>query len=66
MQITINGQEKSFVASQTLESIIDEVCECNERVIAEVNGKIIKAPQWACLELKNGDAVELVSFVGGG
>jgi len=35
-------------------------------VITELNGQIIKVPQRESIVLKDGDTVELVSFVGGG
>jgi len=66
MKIVLNGQEKQFTQNQSLKNLIDQCCADNPYVIAEVNGHIIKNPHWNDTQLKDGDAVELVNFVGGG
>jgi len=66
MQITINGQPKAFEADQSLKNVITQVSPNSERVIAELNGDIVKSPEWDNTEIKDGDSLELVSFVGGG
>ena len=66
MKITLNGTKKEFAHPKNLESVIDEVVPKNRRIVAEVNGEIIKTPCWNKTEIKNGDTVELVTFVGGG
>ena len=66
MKIKLNGQEKEFAGAQTLQSIIEQFCREHRRIIAEVNGEIVKSPRWVETLLKDGDAIELVSFVGGG
>ena len=66
MKITLNGTEKNLTQMQNLREIVAQFCKNTERVIAEVNGQIIKNPQWEETVLKDGDTVELVSFVGGG
>ncbi len=37
-----------------------------ERIAVEVNGKIVKRGSYEEVNLKNGDKVEIVCFVGGG
>lgn len=66
MKITLNGQEKQLDASPTLRQIIEQFCKQRTHVIAEINGEIIKSPQWEKTSLKDGDTIELVSLVGGG
>ena len=66
MKITINGKEQQFVSVSNLGQIIENFCKQNNRVIAEVNGEIVKSKQWEKTPLNDGDKVELVSFVGGG
>jgi thiamine biosynthesis protein ThiS len=66
MKITLNGQSKEFSKSITLKNIIEQFCKDTHHVIAEVNGTIVKSPQWAEEILNEGDTVELVNFVGGG
>ena len=66
MKIILNGQEKKLNPSQNLAQTITQFCKETNRVIAEVNGAIIKSPEWSKTILKDGDCIELVSFVGGG
>lgn len=66
MRIKLNGQEKEFVNNQTLREIIGQIGQQNPRIIAEVNGEIIKGSRWNSTQIKDGDAIELVTFVGGG
>ena len=66
MKITLNGQAKEFSHAQSMQHIIEQFCKQHNRVIAELNGEIIKHPSWPSITLKDGDVVELVSFVGGG
>ncbi len=66
MQIKINGREKEFSGNQSLQTIIQQIGQGNPRIIAEVNGDIIKSTRWNMTKIKDGDTIELVSFVGGG
>jgi sulfur carrier protein len=66
MKITINGNEKEFNNPIALEDLVGQFCKNSKHVIAEVNGEILRAPQWAGRSIKEGDSIELVSFVGGG
>ena len=66
MKITLNGQKKECADSLSLKNIIEQFCKETRPVVAEVNGTIIKSPQWAQKILSPGDTVELVNFVGGG
>ena len=61
-----DGTPKEFTQSQKLKDIIQQSCKNSSRVIAEVNGEIIKGPHWGEILIKEGDTIELVSFVGGG
>ena len=66
MKIKINGQERELNQSQDLQSVISRFCKDTRRVIAELNGQIVKSPSWDKTPVKEGDSIELVSFVGGG
>lgn len=66
MKITLNGQDKELNDALSLTQLIDHVSVNNKRVIAEINGEIVKKEQWAETIIHNGDNVELVTFVGGG
>ncbi len=66
MRIILNGQEKECADAVSLKNIIEQFCKDSRCVVAEVNGTVVKSPQWAQKILSAGDTVELVNFVGGG
>lgn len=66
MKIILNGQEREISESSTLKNTIEQFCRDRKHVIAELNGQIVKSQTWDTQTLKNGDALELVNFVGGG
>ena len=66
MRITLNGQERELTNAQTLKDVIREFQQDCNRIIAELNGQIIKNPQWEKTPVHDGDRIELLSFVGGG
>lgn len=66
MKITLNGTVKEFNQPIHLAQLVSQYCKNPKHVIAEVNGEIIKSSQWNERTVQDGDAVELVGFVGGG
>ena len=66
MKITINGQEKNIPAPTDLRSLIERLCKTPARVVAELNGEVVRNQEWERRHLKDGDSVELANFVGGG
>jgi sulfur carrier protein len=66
MNITINGTSQPLTSAKYLSEIVGTFCKQSKHVIAELNGTIIPADQWASTSLKDNDALELVTFVGGG
>ncbi len=66
MTIQLNGEPVSFETRLSLADCIGRHCARPEHVIAELNGAIIPRDRWADTHLKDGDALELVTLVGGG
>ncbi|MHC4497420.1 MAG: sulfur carrier protein ThiS [Planctomycetota bacterium] len=66
--LKINGSERQFPAGipQTLSELLERLDINQATVVAEVDGKIIERKNFAQTQLSNGQAVELVRFVGGG
>ena len=52
MKIRLNGQDKEFKSSQNLNEIIQQFCRDAKHVIAEVNGDIVKSPQWQEIKIQ--------------
>ena len=66
MKITLNGQVVELSQHKSLNGIVELYCKDNPHVIAELNGEIIKNHHWNEQSIKEGDRLELVTFVGGG
>jgi sulfur carrier protein len=66
MNIIINGTSKELATTKNLSDIVSSFCKQSKHVITELNGTIIPSDQWAQTNLQDGDALELVTFVGGG
>ena len=66
--LKINGTDRQFPAGipQTLSELLERLDINQATVVAEVDGKIIERKNFAQTQLSNGQAVELVRFVGGG
>jgi len=66
MNIIINGTSHPLTSAKNLSDIVSAFCKQSKHVITELNGTIVPSEQWAQTSLKDGDALELVTFVGGG
>jgi thiamine biosynthesis protein ThiS len=66
MNIIINGKSQQLTSKKNLSDIVDTFCKQSKHVITELNGTIVPSDQWAQTNLQDGDALELVTFVGGG
>ena len=66
MKVTLNGQPKEISGSATLKNLVEQFCKDSSRIITELNGDIVKFTQWPDTQVKDGDTIELVNFVGGG
>jgi thiamine biosynthesis protein ThiS len=66
MNITINGKSYPLTSAKNLSDIVSSFCKQSSHVITELNGAIIPSDQWTKTNLQDGDALELVTFVGGG
>ena len=66
MKIHINGEEKEIVDGLNIEALLDELEIRPGRVVVELNRTIISRDAQKSTLLKEGDALEIVHFVGGG
>ncbi len=65
ISICVNGEKELRAACSVLD-LLTEKHLAPERVVVELNGSIVKRPQWGETVLREGDTVEIVCFVGGG
>ncbi|MBA1437743.1 MAG: sulfur carrier protein ThiS [Epsilonproteobacteria bacterium] len=66
MTLVINGETKEFQKGLTLLDVLKELCLEDKVMAAAVNMQIVKQDTWNSYELKDGDKLELLDFVGGG
>jgi sulfur carrier protein len=69
MKLQINGEERDFgdsLAPFTLAALVEILGMKADRVAVELNRDIVPRDRWGETQLKNGDELEIVHFVGGG
>ncbi|WP_315069508.1 sulfur carrier protein ThiS [uncultured Clostridium sp.] len=64
--VKINGEEVSIESGLSLEEVIVNQGYTIEKTVVELNGEIIPKTQYKQTNIKDGDALEVISFVGGG
>ncbi|MGI6109341.1 MAG: sulfur carrier protein ThiS [Eubacteriaceae bacterium] len=63
--VNVNGTGKA-VAGQTVSQLLESSSYDPARVAVECNGEIVPKARYSETVLKDGDSLEVVSFVGGG
>lgn len=66
MKLQVNGEEQSFAGTLTLAALIEQLGMRADRVAVELNRDIVARDRWPATELREGDRLEIVHFVGGG
>ena len=66
MNLTINGQSESIDERTTVADVLRRFSLAPVRVAVEVNRELVPRSEYANTTLKEGDSVEIVTFVGGG
>jgi thiamine biosynthesis protein ThiS len=66
MKLQVNGEEHAFSAGLTLAALVDQLGMRANRVAVELNRAIVARERWPTTELREGDRLEIVHFVGGG
>jgi thiamine biosynthesis protein ThiS len=66
MRIHVNGQTQEVPGSLTVRALLDFLKLDPARVAIELDGAILKRPEWPARVLSPGARVEIVHFVGGG
>lgn len=63
--VKINGQNVA-AAGKSVAEVVDEAGFNTARIAVEKNGEIVPKAKYGEILLADGDAVEIVNFVGGG
>jgi thiamine biosynthesis protein ThiS len=63
--ITVNGQSREVADTTTVQMLIEQAKLTPDKVAIELNRRLLRGEKYDTL-LTAGDAVEIVTFVGGG
>jgi thiamine biosynthesis protein ThiS len=66
VKIKINGEEKEIETGLSIDGLLQSLEIRPGRVVVERNRVIVARDAYGSTELTNGDALEIVHFVGGG
>lgn len=66
IQIQVNGELRGSQAGATVGDLLRELGIKTERVAVELNLEILDRKEFDQRSLKQGDRVEILSFIGGG
>ena len=66
IQIQVNGEQRDCRAGATVGDLLRELAIKTERVAVELNLEILDRMEFDRRSLKQGDRVEILSFIGGG
>jgi sulfur carrier protein len=62
----VNGERRRLEDGATISELVAELDLAGRRIAVEVNREIVPASEYARRQLHEGDAIEIVHFVGGG
>ena len=65
MTVTVNGDARDVPDGETVRALVGRYNLVPEKVAIELNRRIVRSDRYDAL-LKDGDEVEIVTFVGGG
>ena len=66
MRLVINGNQQDFPERLNLAQLVEQLGMKSDRVAVELNREIVSRAQWTETQLRDGDQLEVVHFVGGG
>jgi len=66
MTITLNGEEKQVPNNVTITGLLAFLNIQRQRVAVELNLEIVKKDAYDTTDVKEGDSLEIVSFMSGG
>jgi sulfur carrier protein len=66
MRLNVNGVERRFAPSLTVQGLVGELGIEGKRVAIERNGEIVPRSRYGEVVLADGDRLEVVVAVGGG
>jgi thiamine biosynthesis protein ThiS len=66
LRVQVNGEIRELPEHSTLDELVRELALAPERLAIELNREVVRRAAWPETEMREGDTVEIVHFVGGG
>ncbi len=66
IQVQVNGKEREIQSWLSVNQLVESFDLDPKLIVVELNRKILSRDQFGDVQISEGDAVELVHFVGGG
>ena len=66
MRVQVNGEVREVPDKLTLSELVRELSLAPERLAIELNREVVRRAAWPETQMRDGDQVEIVHFVGGG
>ena len=66
MKVSVNGREVSVDNKTTLIDLLDRLGTDKLKTVVQLSGDIVRREKLSGKKLKEGDAIEIISIVGGG
>ena len=66
VKIVVNGEERLVPGSGNVRSLLAVLGIEADRVAVELDGSIVRKPDWESTMVQDGSQIEIVQFVGGG
>ena len=66
VQVIVNGEPRALQAGATVAELVAALGLGPRRIAVEVNRAVVPRAEYGVTALRDGDAVEIIHFVGGG
>lgn len=66
MQLTVNGEPRAFEPPLTVEGLLERMGMDGRKVAVERNREVVPKSRYGATDLRSGDRIEIVHFIGGG
>jgi thiamine biosynthesis protein ThiS len=66
IRLTVNGERRDVAEGATVHDLLSEIGLAARKVAVERNREIVPRSEYATTSLSEGDALEIVHFIGGG
>ena len=66
IKITVNGKQMQIIPKLSIRNLITKLKMPVNKIAIELNKKIIDKKRISKIQLKKGDKIEIVHFIGGG